>query len=147
MTCLDQVLQDASPRRVAIVRSGPGGLVVAKYLKEHGFEPVVFEQADDIGGQWNVRGPSSGVWPSMVTNTSRFSRSAGTALENSVGLPAGEGWERPPLHFLLRCKRCAFRTDLQPLPSGARILSADQQQFRRQTQEFLPPGVASQLCR
>jgi dimethylaniline monooxygenase (N-oxide forming) len=72
MTCLDQVLQDASPRRVAIVGSGPGGLVVAKYLKEHGFEPVVFEQADDIGGQWNVRGPSSGVWPSMVTNTSRF---------------------------------------------------------------------------
>ena len=62
MTCLDRVPQDASPRRVAIVGSGPGGLVVAKYLKEHGFEPVVFEQADDIGGQWNVRCPSSGVW-------------------------------------------------------------------------------------
>jgi dimethylaniline monooxygenase (N-oxide forming) len=61
-----------SRRRVAIVGSGPGGLVAARYLKHHGFEPVVFEQDDDIGGQWNVRSPHSGVWPSMVTNTSRW---------------------------------------------------------------------------
>jgi cation diffusion facilitator CzcD-associated flavoprotein CzcO len=39
-----------SRRRVAIVGSGPGGLVAARYLKHHGFEPVVFEQDDDIGG-------------------------------------------------------------------------------------------------
>lgn len=31
-----------------------------------------FEQYDEIGGQWNVRSPHSGVWPSMVTNTSRW---------------------------------------------------------------------------
>jgi len=61
-----------SRRRVAIVGSGPGGLVAARYLKHHGFEPVLFEQDDDIGGQWNVRSPHSGVWPSMVTNTSRW---------------------------------------------------------------------------
>src|ERR1700756_2852012 len=61
-----------SRRRVAIIGSGPGGLVAAKYLKDHGFAPVVFEQDDDIGGQWNVRSPHSGVWPSMVTNTSRW---------------------------------------------------------------------------
>jgi dimethylaniline monooxygenase (N-oxide forming) len=65
-------MQDANLRKVAIVGSGPGGLVAAKYLREHGFEPVIFEQADDIGGQWNVRCPGSGIWPSMVTNTSRF---------------------------------------------------------------------------
>jgi thioredoxin reductase len=59
-------------RRVAIIGGGPGGLVAAKYLKHHGFEPVIFEQGDQIGGQWNVRSPHSGVWPSMVTNTSRF---------------------------------------------------------------------------
>ncbi len=40
MAYLDRVLQDASRRRVAIVGSGPGGLVAAKYLKEHGFEPA-----------------------------------------------------------------------------------------------------------
>jgi thioredoxin reductase len=59
-------------RRVAIIGGGPGGLVAARYLKHHRFEPVIFEQGDQIGGQWNVRSPHSGVWPSMVTNTSRF---------------------------------------------------------------------------
>jgi dimethylaniline monooxygenase (N-oxide forming) len=59
-------------RRVAIIGGGPGGLVAARYLKHHGFEPVIFEQGDQIGGQWNVHSPHSGVWPSMVTNTSRF---------------------------------------------------------------------------
>jgi dimethylaniline monooxygenase (N-oxide forming) len=64
--------QKVSRRRVAIIGSGPGGLVAARYLKHHGFEPVVFEQEHEIGGQWNVRSPHSGVWPSMVTNTSRW---------------------------------------------------------------------------
>ena len=64
--------QQVSPRRVAIIGAGPGGLVAARYLKDHGFEPAVFEQDDDIGGQWNVRSPHSGIWPSMVTNTSRW---------------------------------------------------------------------------
>ena len=59
-------------QKVAIIGSGPGGLVAAKYLKQHGFEPVLFEQADGIGGQWNTRSHCSGVWPSMVTNTSRL---------------------------------------------------------------------------
>src|ERR1700751_318898 len=59
-------------RRVAIIGGGPGGLVATRSLNPHGFEPVIFEQGDQIGGQWNVRSPHSGVWPSMVTNTSRF---------------------------------------------------------------------------
>ena len=67
----ESVEQQVSRRRVAIIGSGPGGLVAARYLKHHGFEPVVFEQDDEIGGQWNVRSPHSGVWRSMVTNTSR----------------------------------------------------------------------------
>jgi dimethylaniline monooxygenase (N-oxide forming) len=57
--------------KVAIVGGGPAGLVVAKYLKEQGFEPTLFEQSDSIGGQWNARASHSGVWPSMPTNTSR----------------------------------------------------------------------------
>src|SRR5580700_4437228 len=64
--------QQRSRGRVAIIGSGPGGLVAARYLKQHGFEPVVLEQDHEIGGQWNVRSPHSGIWPSMVTNTSRF---------------------------------------------------------------------------
>ena len=68
----DLNLQTASPPKVAIVGSGPGGLAAAKFLKQHGFEPVLFEQNDAIGGQWNARSSHSGVWPSMVTNTSRL---------------------------------------------------------------------------
>jgi len=68
----DSADQQGSRSRVAIIGSGPGGLVAARYLKQHGFEPVVFEQDHEIGGQWNVRSPHSGIWPSMVTNTSRL---------------------------------------------------------------------------
>jgi dimethylaniline monooxygenase (N-oxide forming) len=68
----DLNLQTKSRPRVAIIGSGPGGLAAAKFLKQHGFEPVLFEQTDALGGQWNARSSHSGVWPSMVTNTSRF---------------------------------------------------------------------------
>lgn len=64
--------QQGSRRRVAIIGSGPGGLLAARFLKQHGFEPVIFERDDEIGGQWNVRSSHSGIWPSMVTNTSRL---------------------------------------------------------------------------
>src|SRR5260221_10455546 len=63
--------RQVSRHRVAIIGSGPGGLVAARYLKHHGFEPVVFEQDDEIGGHWNASSPPTGVLPSMVTNTRR----------------------------------------------------------------------------
>jgi dimethylaniline monooxygenase (N-oxide forming) len=72
MINLDGVSQATTQPKVAIVGSGPGGIIAARYLRGHGFDPVIFEQADDIGGQWNVGSPASGVWPSMVTNTSRL---------------------------------------------------------------------------
>ena len=56
---------------VAVVGGGPAGLVTARYLKKHGFEPVVFEASSAVGGQWNAASPSSAVWPGMRTNTSR----------------------------------------------------------------------------
>jgi len=56
---------------VAIIGGGPAGLVAARYLKKHGFEPVVFEASASVGGQWNPASPSSAVWPGMRTNTSR----------------------------------------------------------------------------
>ena len=59
-------------QRVAVVGSGPGGLVVSRYLKQEGFEPVIFDQNERIGGQWAATPGTSGVWPSMRTNTSRI---------------------------------------------------------------------------
>lgn len=60
-----------SDNKVAIIGAGPGGLVAARYLLKHGFEPVLFEQSNSLGGQWNQGAPHSGVWPAMLTNTSR----------------------------------------------------------------------------
>lgn len=56
---------------VAIVGAGPGGLAAAAWLSRNGFEPVLFEAADGIGGQWNAGQKLSGTWPGMRTNTSR----------------------------------------------------------------------------
>lgn len=56
---------------VAIVGAGPGGLVAARYLKQAGFETVVFERGNAVGGQWSGDARYSGVWPSMCTSTSR----------------------------------------------------------------------------
>ncbi len=58
-------------RTVAVIGGGPAGLVAARFLKKHGFDPVVFEAAAAVGGQWNAGSPSSAVWPGMCTNTSR----------------------------------------------------------------------------
>jgi cation diffusion facilitator CzcD-associated flavoprotein CzcO len=56
---------------VAIIGAGPGGLVTARWLAQHGFEPVLFEAANALGGQWNRSNPASRTWDGMRTNTSR----------------------------------------------------------------------------
>ena len=61
----------AASNQVAIIGGGPAGLVAARWLKAQGFEPVIFEQSDALGGQWNAASAHSGVWPAMRTNTSR----------------------------------------------------------------------------
>lgn len=57
--------------RVAVIGAGPGGVVTARWLLAQGFEPTIFEQGSDLGGQWSGTPGSSGVWPTMHTNTSR----------------------------------------------------------------------------
>lgn len=57
--------------RVAILGSGPSGLVSAKSALESGLEPFVFEKANTLGGLW--RPDTGATWPSMRTNLSHFS--------------------------------------------------------------------------
>jgi dimethylaniline monooxygenase (N-oxide forming) len=71
---------------VAIVGAGPSGLVAARWLKKEGFEPVLFEQGESLGGQWSGDAPTSGVWPAMRTNTSRV-MSAFSDLSHPPGTP------------------------------------------------------------
>jgi dimethylaniline monooxygenase (N-oxide forming) len=56
----------------AVIGAGPAGLAAAKYLKQHGLVPTIFEQGDSVGGQWCGGAPYSGVWPNMYTNTCRL---------------------------------------------------------------------------
>jgi dimethylaniline monooxygenase (N-oxide forming) len=65
-------MTNARGEKVGIIGAGPAGLVCAKHLEQYGFDPVVFEQSDGVGGQWNAGAPHSSVWPSMCANTSRI---------------------------------------------------------------------------
>ena len=76
-------------QNVAVVGAGPAGLVMARYLKSEGFEPVLFEQGGRIGGQWSADPGHSGVWPSMRTNTSRI-------MTSFSDLPHGPGTHTYP---------------------------------------------------
>jgi hypothetical protein len=60
-----------STQTVAIIGAGPGGLAAARYLRQAGFAPTLFDRADGVGGQWRVGAPQSRVWPGMRTNSSR----------------------------------------------------------------------------
>ena len=46
---------------VAIIGAGPAGLAVARWLKRDGFDPILFEQGDRLGGQWAADPRYSGV--------------------------------------------------------------------------------------
>ncbi|MCZ8547851.1 NAD(P)-binding domain-containing protein [Mesorhizobium qingshengii] len=71
---------------VAVIGAGPGGLAAAAWLSRNGFEPVVFEVAERLGGQWNAGQPMSGTWAGMRTNTSRV-LSAFSDLDHAPGTP------------------------------------------------------------
>ena len=60
-------------RRVAVVGAGPAGLATAKCLQDEGFEPIVLEGSDRIGGIWVFRGNyASGPYKSTLTQLSKY---------------------------------------------------------------------------
>jgi hypothetical protein len=60
---------------VAVIGAGVGGLVSARWLLEQGFEPVIFDQGNRVGGQWTRDPRYSGIWASMRANTSKYTTS------------------------------------------------------------------------
>ena len=41
-----------TPRHVAVIGAGAGGLVAARELRREGHEVVVFERGEEVGGSW-----------------------------------------------------------------------------------------------
>jgi hypothetical protein len=62
-------------KRVAVIGAGPSGLAAARYLKAHGFVPVVYNRGERLGGQWSAAVVSSEASPRANTSrvTTRFS--------------------------------------------------------------------------
>lgn len=52
--------QTTSPKKIMIIGGGMGGLETAKIAKERGHEPIIFEAADCLGGQFLLAGEAPG---------------------------------------------------------------------------------------
>ena len=71
----EKTLSSQSRRRIAVIGAGVSGLAAAKCLLEEGLEPMIYEQAPQIGGLWNYDEalPDGGgvMYRSLRTNTSK----------------------------------------------------------------------------
>jgi dimethylaniline monooxygenase (N-oxide forming) len=56
-------------QRIAIIGAGISGLVSAKYAKEKGLNPIIFDKNTTIGGVWSQDGQA---WPNLETNVSKY---------------------------------------------------------------------------
>jgi 3-oxoacyl-(acyl-carrier-protein) synthase len=64
---------DAASRRVVVVGAGPAGLAMAKCLQDEGFEPLVLEGSDRLGGIWTYRDNyASGPYKSTLAQLSKY---------------------------------------------------------------------------
>jgi len=60
-------------KRVAIIGAGESGLVAAKYCKQHGLEPILFDRADALGGLWGSSPTNhKAIYPGLIANISSF---------------------------------------------------------------------------
>ncbi|XP_077519647.1 flavin-containing monooxygenase 5-like [Amblyomma americanum] len=82
-------MSSTSPLRVAVLGAGPSGLAAAKSCLEAGLEPVVFDQADGLGGLWRFRQDSAPGQPSVMRTT---------VINSSKELTAFSDFP-PPAHF------------------------------------------------
>ena len=102
---------------VAVIGAGPSGLVTARYLKNEGFDVAIYEQSRSLGGQSSLNPRSSGVWPSMRTNTTRV-LTAFSDLPHPAGQPGLS--HQPGDARLPAALRRGVRSDASPAGGDAR---------------------------
>lgn len=59
----------SSGKKVAIIGSGPSGLIATFHILKECHDLTIFEKNPEIGGVWSSVGYS---WPSMTTNISKY---------------------------------------------------------------------------
>ncbi len=85
-----QILPTAHPRRVAVVGAGPAGLACATTAAERGHAVSLFEQAGEIGGQFNMAKRVPGKEEFHETLRYFRERLAETGVELHLGTVADE---------------------------------------------------------
>ncbi|UOQ52027.1 flavin-containing monooxygenase [Hymenobacter cellulosivorans] len=137
--------------KVAIIGGGPAGIVAAKSLLEDGLTPVLFEQSNGLGGQWNQGAAHSGQWPGMPANSCHIKMSFSDA-----DYPAGTPMYPPTEQVLAYLRSYAerfgvnahvrFNTRVEQLsrgPQGQYLLQTVNEAGERRTELFSHVIVAS----
>jgi hypothetical protein len=63
--------QTDEPATYCVIGAGSSGLAAVKNLRQYGFDVECFERAEDVGGNWNYGGPTSRVYASTHTISSK----------------------------------------------------------------------------
>jgi cation diffusion facilitator CzcD-associated flavoprotein CzcO len=66
-------LPDSALRPVLVIGAGPGGLAVMAELSARSIPFICFEQHSEVGGMWDTSNPMSPVFPSLTSNSSKYS--------------------------------------------------------------------------
>ena len=89
------VLTHRAPPRVAVIGAGVGGLTCARELCLHGFDPVVFEASDRLGGRCSSRTTRIGWFDDAAQSISGATRLASYAVQQPGELAAVHPWSVP----------------------------------------------------
>ena len=89
------VLTHRAPPRVAVIGAGVGGLTCARELCLRGFDPVVFEASDRLGGRCSSRSTRIGWFDDAAQSISGATRLASYALQRPGELAAVHAWTVP----------------------------------------------------
>jgi renalase len=89
------VLTHRAAPRVAVIGAGVGGLTCALELCLRGFDPVVFEASDRLGGRCSSRATRIGWFDDAAQSISGATRLASYALQRPGELAAVHAWTVP----------------------------------------------------
>ncbi|MBU0516230.1 MAG: FAD-dependent oxidoreductase, partial [Proteobacteria bacterium] len=110
------------PEKMAVVGAGPAGLTCAYYLRQMGYEAVVFEAADKAGGMLRLALPPFRLPPEVVDR--EIERIVARGVEIRLDQPLGE--ERRPEDLLDQGYAAVFVGTGAPRPMRLDIPGADE---------------------